>query len=318
MVWTRSLRACAPTRAFAGHEGVSITTEIVAVGNELLSGDVMDTNSHWLCQRLTGMGAHVHRVTQVLDDAAEISASIQESQSRGADLVIVTGGLGPTADDRTLEGVARATGTNLRENPEALEWVTLKYRDLALLGHVRSADMTAPRRKMALLPEGAEPLANDVGAAPGVLLQLVGCALVCLPGVPAELRDIFDGSLQPALAALFGASDYEQWHVTVGCGDESVLAPILSSVGRLHPKVHVKSRARSFGCDNRFRVTLSARAQGPEQTEALLTFAWNDLQSRLAEESIEVSAPNAGPTILSCRYEETPSEVGWKSERLNA
>jgi len=93
-----------------------VSVEIVAIGNELLLGDVLDTNSHWLCRRLTGLGALVRRVTMVGDDEAVIAAAVRAALERGARLVITTGGLGPTYDDITKRVVAASFGKKLIMN----------------------------------------------------------------------------------------------------------------------------------------------------------------------------------------------------------
>lgn len=266
-----------------------IAVEIIAIGNELLAGDVLDTNSHWLCGQLTGLGAGVRRVTMVGDDPAAITEALRGALARGAMLIVTTGGLGPTADDRTLESVAAALGLGLAEHPTALAWVAAQYAALAQQGAVASAEMTAPRAKMARLPLGAEPLANGVGAAPGALLRIGEQTIVCLPGVPAELRDIFEGALRPTLAALLGQGVYRAWRLTAACGDESVLAPILARAGAAHPDVYIKSRARRFGVDVRITVTLAARGEGAAEAEARLRAAHETLAALLAEAGIEIT-----------------------------
>jgi molybdenum cofactor synthesis domain-containing protein len=239
---------------------MSVYAEILAIGNELLIGDVLDTNSHWLCRQLTGLGATVRRVCQVPDERDTIRTELLGARARGAQLLITTGGLGPTEDDLTLEAAASACGLALAEHPLALRWVADTYTRLAARGIVPHGDMTAARAKMARLPLGAAPLANGVGSAPGVLVRLAGCCLVCLPGVPEELKDIFQGSLQPTLAALLGQGAFSEWRAVVRCNDESILAPLLSAVSAAHPTVYVKSRARRLGTDLDFNITLSSRA----------------------------------------------------------
>jgi len=269
------------------------TVEIVAVGNELLLGDVLDTNSHWLCRRLTGLGARVRRVTMVGDEQAAIAEAVRDALVRGAQLVITTGGLGPTDDDLTLRAVASALERPLVENTAALEMVAGTYAALARRGHVASAELTASRAKMARLPEGAEPLANGVGAAPGSLVRLDDGgrtpsvrAIVSLPGVPDELHDIVQGALRPFLADLLGQGAYEEWRARVACGDESVLAPLLSEVASQHPDVYIKSRAKRFGSDVTFMVSLSARGDDPAGARSRLEAAWAALRQALDREGI--------------------------------
>ena len=144
--------------------------EILAIGNELLAGDVLDTNSHWLCRQLAGRGARVSRVTTLPDDMATIGEALLAALSRGPALIVTCGGLGPTADDLTVAAQAAALGRVLVENPTAFAMVRDFYATLFRRGEVTTPDMTPARAKMAVLPADAEPLPNSVGAAPGVLM----------------------------------------------------------------------------------------------------------------------------------------------------
>ncbi len=261
--------------------------EIVTIGNEVLSGHVQDTNSRFLCRQLTGLGGEVQRVTVLPDAHDVIRASVQQAIERRAQLIVTVGGLGPTEDDRTLAAVADALGCRLVRHPEAMQMVHGKYRELAATGFVDSAAMTPSREKMALLPEGAEALANPAGAAPGVLVRLRDASVVCLPGVPAELRGIFAGSLAPFLRELFGDSAYAERTVVTDCGDESRLAPILRQVGAGCPHVYIKSRAKRFGPAVRIRVVVSTRGADRESVLAALRGAEERLVAALTDAGIE-------------------------------
>src|SRR5207249_1171806 len=128
-----------------------------AVGRELLTGRTVDTNSAWIAARLTDLGACVTRTVVVDDDPAAIAREIASARARRAAVVVTTGGLGPTLDDRTLVGVAAALGRNLTEHPAAAAFVARRYAELAAAGAVPDGALTPPRQKMACLPEGAEP-----------------------------------------------------------------------------------------------------------------------------------------------------------------
>ncbi len=262
------------------------TAEIFAIGNELLLGEVIDTNTAWLCRFLTGLGGRVQRAALLPDDVEVIGAELEGALGRGPDLVFTTGGLGPTEDDRTLAAVARATGRPLEEHPQALQMVAARYQALAAAGAVASPELTPPRRKMALLPRGAIPLANPVGAAPGVLLPLESTVLICLPGVPEEMKAIVHGSLAPHLQARFGKGGFAELRLLVDCGDESRLAPLLEEVGREQPGVYIKSRARAFGPGIRLQVYLSAAASTPEAAREQVEEARRRLTQRLAAAGI--------------------------------
>jgi nicotinamide-nucleotide amidase len=269
-----------------------VIIEILVIGDEILLGDVLDTNSHWLCQQLTGLGARVRRITQIGDDATTIAETLRAALERDNQLLITVGGLGPTEDDRTLAAVAKALGRSIVEHHVAKQWVENTYQKLAQAGHVRSDEMSEGARrsrlKMARLPQGAEPLPNDVGIAPGVLLCNESHMIACLPGVPAEMKDIFQHALEPRLRDLLGTGRYAEWRVRAAIGDESVLAPPLRQVSAEQPDVYIKSRARRFGEDTHFTITLSARGQGAgSDVEDRLERAWQSLHSRLAREGIE-------------------------------
>lgn len=270
--------------------------EIVAIGNELLLGDVLDTNSHELCRTFTGWGMRVRRVAQVPDEAAAIVAEVQGALQRGPDLLVCTGGLGPTDDDLTLAAVAAALGRPLEENPLAIAMLEERYRLLVAQGLLTDPTLTPARRKMARMPAGAEPLPNPVGTAPGVLLQEGRTTLVCLPGVPEEVRGILEGPLTRRLEEILGKGAYAEWTVLALAG-EGLLAPLLREVVRAHPDVYVKSHARrptSRPGGPRVKVTLSLAAPDPERVAAGLESALGDLVGRLAQAGIGIERISRG------------------------
>ncbi|GGL59615.1 competence/damage-inducible protein A [Halocalculus aciditolerans] len=149
---------------------------VVTVGDELLSGDTANTNATWLGRRLTERGATVRRVTVVPDDVEEIAATVRDLSER-YDAVVVTGGLGPTHDDVTMDGVAAAFDRDLTDHPDAAAWFA---------GESDYTGDLAPGTTH--LPEGARMLPNEVGVAPGCVVE--HCYV--LPGVPAEMEAMFD------------------------------------------------------------------------------------------------------------------------------
>lgn len=261
---------------------------IIVSGNEVLSGDVLDTNTNWLCKKVTGIGGRVNRVVIVRDSLDDIAHEIESTLTRNTRVIFTTGGMGPTADDLTLEAVATATNRPLALNTEALAFVTEKYRELANRGSVDDAMITPSRQKMAILPTGAFPLANPVGAAPGVILSMASSSIICLPGVPTELKGIFEGSLQPELQKIFGDSVYLEKLVIVDCKDESVLAPLLKSVADRYPNVYIKSRPKRFGPDVKFRVTLSFAGKTRTEVDEVISKAFNDIEQVLRESNISI------------------------------
>jgi molybdenum cofactor synthesis domain-containing protein len=266
------------------------TCEIIAVGNELLQGDVLDTNTHYLIGRITGIGGRVERAVIVRDEPDAIVRELRAAHERGTGLILTSGGLGPTRDDLTLDAVAAATGCPLLLHLQALEMVRRTYEDLAAGGVFPDAAMTPAREKMARLPRGAAALGNAAGAAPGVLMAWGGSTLVALPGVPGELKAICGTSLLPTLQRLFGRATFLERRVTVDCGDESVLAPVLERVVDRHPAVYVKSRARRLGVDMTFDITLSLSGRSTAAITGPLSAAVDDLVRALGAAGLRVLA----------------------------
>jgi molybdenum cofactor synthesis domain-containing protein len=262
--------------------------EILAIGNELLAGDVLDTNSHWLCRQLAGRGARVSRMATLPDDVATIGEALLAALSRRPALIVTCGGLGPTADDLTVAAQAAALGRALAENPAAFAMVRDFYATLFRRGEVTTPDMTPARAKMAVLPADAEPLPNSVGAAPGVLMIEGETLIAALPGVPAEMKAIFEESLWPRVAARFGGQAYAERVIQTNCWDESIMAPAVDAVAARHPRVYVKSRAQVYGGGLADFVTLAARADTPSEAQALLDGTEADLRTALRTVNVEI------------------------------
>jgi molybdenum cofactor synthesis domain-containing protein len=132
---------------------LSCIVEIICIGNEILIGKILNTNAQWLAKRITALGGHVRRTNVVGDALDEISSVLKDALSRKPFLIITTGGLGPTFDDMTLEGLAKALNVPLKLNPEAERMVRARYeRYQAETG--RRIEMTPERLKMATIPEG--------------------------------------------------------------------------------------------------------------------------------------------------------------------
>ena len=223
----------------------NLNVEIVCVGNELLIGKTLNTNAHWLAKRITSLGLNVKRVTVVGDNLEDISAAIQETVQRAPCFIITTGGLGPTFDDMTLEGVAKGLGRQLEDNREALDMVKKKYQRYVSEGRIEKYEMTPHRAKMARLPKGATPLLNPVGTAPGVLVNEGNVKLVMLPGVPSEMMAIFDETVAPMLRKISGDLMFFEASLDVKEMPESQLAPLIDDVMRDNPYVYVKSHPQA-------------------------------------------------------------------------
>ncbi len=209
---------------------------IIPIGNELLIGRIVDTNSAWLARRLTFLGYKVIRIVKVPDDLDEIVEEVRRGLSR-AEVILTTGGLGPTYDDKTLEAVAKALERKLVLNEEALKMVESFYKK-------KNLPMTKERIKMAMLPEGSKPIPNEVGAAPGALIEVEGSILASLPGVPAEMKTMFEKHLQPLLEERAPPRKLWECSIQIKGVPESSLAPFLEEMARKYPKSYIKSHPK--------------------------------------------------------------------------
>ncbi|MFQ6095030.1 MAG: nicotinamide mononucleotide deamidase-related protein [Candidatus Bathyarchaeia archaeon] len=219
--------------------------ELLCVGNELLIGKITNTNAQWLAKRITTLGMKVKRITVVGDDIDEISTALKEVMERKPTFVITTGGLGPTFDDKTLEGVAKALNCELEKNEEALMMVEKKYRRYMAEGRIEHYELTPHRVKMAMIPKGSKPIRNPVGTAPGVLAEREGVKLVMLPGVPSEMKAIFDESVAPLIRQVAGNLTFYEASIEVWGVPESSLAPLIDQVMHDNPYVYVKSHPKA-------------------------------------------------------------------------
>ena len=219
--------------------------EIICVGNELLIGKTLNTNAHWLAKRATSLGAMVKRVTVILDEVDAIATVLRETLKRKPRFVVTTGGLGPTFDDKTLEGIAKGLNRKLEINKKALKLVKEKYEGYLKQGKIAKVELTPARVKMATLPEGAEPLRNAVGTAPGMLLKVGSTFVIALPGVPPEMEAIFDESVAPMIKKEAGNAGFFEKSVHADCIMESNLAPLIDQVMHDNPRVYIKSHVHT-------------------------------------------------------------------------
>jgi nicotinamide-nucleotide amidase len=218
--------------------------EIIGIGNELLIGKTLNTNAHWLAKRATTFGTKVKRITVVADDVNEIASVVCETLERKPKLIITTGGLGPTFDDKTLEGIAKALNRKLEVNEKALKMVREKYETYYREGKMERVELTPARIKMATLPEGAQLLSNPVGTAPGAVMHLEGTFLIALPGVPAEMEAIFEESVAPLIRKEAGELTFFETSIYANGIMESALAPLIDKTMHDNPRVYIKSHPK--------------------------------------------------------------------------
>jgi nicotinamide-nucleotide amidase len=257
--------------------------EIVAIGNEILTGRIVDSNSNWLAQAITALGGEVTRCVAVRDRVEEIAKEIRTAMENGSKVAITTGGLGPTFDDRTLEAVAQALNRPLVLHAEALDWIVEKYQDLKTKGYVDGDDITPVREKMAHLPDGSTPLPNTIGAAPGVMVEAKGCTIFSLPGVPDEMKAIFEDSMLQRLRAMFSRNHFVERNITTDVGDESQLVPVINEVMKQVEGVHLKSKPTHFGKDVQIGIRITTTGPDEAVLENKIHMAIQELEHHLGK-----------------------------------
>ena len=258
---------------------------ILSQGEELLSGQTVDTNSTWLAEQVSSLGLRVVGGYTAGDVRADIAKAFEIGLD-AADVVLCTGGLGPTEDDLTAEALADATGLELHQDPEALDQVRRRYE-------LRGRALPACHDRQALLPVGAVVLENRLGTAPAFMLAVPGRGtLFCMPGVPHEMKGIWADHIRPQLLNLPGVQPPLRWHFnTLGKG-ESQLQDELRSIPDRFAGVRLGFRARMPGV----QVKLEADAGCIDFEEAV---CWTRAELGIGCFS---DAPGGGPeaTLAAC------------------
>ncbi|BAD85661.1 CinA-related molybdopterin-binding protein [Thermococcus kodakarensis KOD1] len=216
--------------------------EVLTIGDELLTGHTVDSNSAFIASKLTEQGYWVRRITTVGDDVEEIKAVVGEILARKPEVLVISGGLGPTHDDVTMLAVAEALGRKLVLCEKCLERIKAFYEKLYSEGYIDDPSLNEGRKKMAYLPEGAEPLENTGGAAPGAFIEHKGVKIFVLPGMPREMKAMLEKEVLPRL----GRRKFLQRKFLAEITDESKLAPILrEALERFNVRIH--SSPKGFG-----------------------------------------------------------------------
>ena len=230
-----------------------IKAEIIAIGDELLYGQIIDTNSHWISQELDLLGVRVVRRTTVGDNREDILESFAKAEER-ADLILITGGLGPTQDDLTKPLLAEYFGCGIVENKEAVAAVTSFFQR-------RGREMTPLNILQGHLPECCTYVPNEVGTAPGMWFERNGTYWMSMPGVPHEMKKLIKDFVIPKLPEIFELPVIAHQVIkTVGIG-ESWLADLIRDWENALPSHirlaylpslgHVKLRLTGFGTDRK-------------------------------------------------------------------
>ncbi|MFN2434677.1 MAG: competence/damage-inducible protein A [Nitrososphaeraceae archaeon] len=261
--------------------------EILCIGNELLSGITLNTNAHWLSSKITKIGGFVRRVIVIRDNLDDIRLTLLESLNGKPKWIIVCGGLGPTYDDRTLLGIGKALKKRLILNNNALDMVKKSYRDR----HQR-VKMNKARLKMAIIPKGSTPIHNPVGNAPAVLLCVRKTQIMCLPGVPNEMKAIATKNILPRMKLEIGNFTIMEINYFVQGISEAMISSNLTKIvasapnDRLYLKTHPRGYSRNIPT---IRIQLVSKGYNEEVVR--------DLINKISKQLLAIIRKNKGKIL---------------------
>lgn len=243
--------------------------EIITIGTELLLGELVDTNTRYIARALREIGLDLYRTSTVGDNIDRIAEEVQASMQR-ADAVITTGGLGPTIDDPTREGIAKACGVETIFVPEL--WQQIEER-FAGFGSVP----TENNRRQAYIPAGAIPIENPVGTAPGFIVETDRSVAISLPGVPAEMQHLLVTDVIPYLKQRLGLQSIIKSRIvrTAGIG-ESMLDHKIEDLEKLHnPTVGLSAHP------GRVDIRITAKAKTDQEADKMIASVEATLEQRI-------------------------------------
>jgi len=245
------------------------SAEIVTIGTEMLLGDLVDTNTAWISQRLAALGVSMYRHTTVGDNNDRIIGALRDAASR-ADLVVTTGGLGPTSDDLTNACLGMLTGRPMVEYPEARRHIDEKF---AKFGR----EPTPSNYKQALFPEGTELIPNPLGTAPGALVEWEGTLFATLPGVPSEMKRMFEETLEPLIRERSDGSIVSKTLHFAGIGESALAEKVQDFLDASDPTV------APLAGQGRVRLRITTRAATEEEAHGKIRPVEEEILDRLGE-----------------------------------
>jgi len=257
--------------------------EIINIGNEILTGRTINTNASHIARRLTSLGYTVRRITVVRDEIEEIVSAFREAINRRPRIIISTGGLGPTYDDKTNEGLAKALNIELELNEIAYKMLLEKYSKLNI-------EITEERKKMAIMPKGSIPVENNAGVAPGILIVYQGITILATPGVPKEMEDVLENFIKKYLKDRPSVKYLETSFLLEGVM-ESTIAPYVKQLVKkydLYIKTHPKGQELS-------KPILEIQIAGSSENEAEI----KERIQKALEELKEIGVKLGGTIIQS-------------------
>ena len=247
--------------------------EIIAVGSEMLAPDRVDTNSLFITERLNEIGVEVIAKTVAADDRGVLAGQLRLALAR-ADVVVFTGGLGPTSDDLTREAVAEALGLQMREDRATIERLERRFAR-------RGVPMPAINRKQAQVPDGAEVLPNEKGTAPGLLLERDGRAIVLLPGPPREMQPMLEALVRGRLARFGGGTAIFRRVLKTTGRPESAIEEIVQPIYARWAAASTPVRTTILATPGQIELHLAVRAPSRERAHAVLDEATREIAGAL-------------------------------------
>jgi nicotinamide-nucleotide amidase len=247
------------------------SAEIITIGTELLLGEIVDTNAQFLARCLRDIGIDLHRKTTVGDNVRRIAEVIQEAFDR-CDIIITTGGLGPTVDDPTREAVALAVGVKTEYRPELWEQIEARFRRFGRIP-------TENNRRQAYIPQGAKAIENPVGTAPIFIFEYSSKLIISLPGVPREMEFLMEHEVIPFLRHHYELQGIIKSRVlhTVGVG-ESQIDDLIGDLEELrNPTVGLAAHSGQVD------VRITAKADSVNAADELINPIEIALRSRLGD-----------------------------------
>ena len=247
-----------------------MSAAILCIGTELTRGELVNTNATWIADRLTTIGFDVDELTTVADERARIVEAMLRLAARHR-VIVVSGGLGPTTDDITSACAAEAAGVSLQRDEPSLDAIRKRFAQIG-------REMTPSNAKQADFPVGSEVLVNPIGTAPGFYLRLGGAHLFFTPGVPAEMKQMFDDRIEPRIASM-APNNTAQNHLRTFGQTESKIGEMLSGVEEAFPGVVIGYRAHF----PEIEVKVFARSKTRPEALSLADAATRDVRLRLGE-----------------------------------
>lgn len=292
---------------------IQLTAEVIAIGDEMTSGARLDTNTQWLCQRLGELGVQV-RHTSIVGDDLIANIDVFQTAIRRCQIVVSSGGLGPTADDLTREVIAAVAGVPLELHEPSL-------RHIESLFAQRARSMPERNRVQAMFPRGSIDIFNPRGTAPGIDLTLAvkpeqHSRIFALPGVPAEMKEMFDAVVAPRIVASLGSDRPIIRHAIVRCfgiGESDMEARLGDMISRQHsPRVGITVSAATISL--RITATAADEATCQAQIESEKQVIQRLVGEFVYGEGEDFELQHAVANLLTIRGEKLASiEVGYGS-----